>query len=278
MKEPTYFINNRFVLKSKATISVWDIGFIRSYGVVEFLITYNGIPFKLSSHLERLYNSAKTINLKINLSKIRLKNIILKTLKKNNFPEANIWIIVTGGVGPSTKVPAKKPSVIVLVDPFIPYPKKCYEKGVSIITYKAKRVLIEVKSMIYTMAIMGLKQAYKKNAVEALYFHNGQVTECMTSNFFIIKNNQIYTAMDKDILLGITRQVIFDICKNKLKINKTKLTLKQVLEADEVFLTASSKEVMPVVKIDDNIIGNGKVGSQTKKIMYWFTQYTKKQV
>lgn len=278
MTEPIYYLNGKFVDKSKTNISVWDMGFLRSYGIVEFLITYNAIPFKLADHLTRLYKSAKIIDLYIGMSKSQLAKLVKQTLAKNNFPESSIWIIVTGGVGLTSMIPAPTPTIAILVDEYIAYPKKYFDNGIKIITYKANRMLVEAKSMVYTTAIIALKQAYKKKAIEALYVKNGRVTECMTSNFFIIKKNELYTAKDQDVLSGVTRRIIFDICRNKLRIHKTDLSLKQVLTSDEAFLTASNKEVMPVVKIDDNIVGNGKVGVNTKKIIRWFSQYIKKQV
>lgn len=272
MKEPIYYLNGKFVKKGQAKISVYDMGFLRSYGVVDFLITYGGKPFRLKAHLDRFYNSAELIDLKIPWKKEKLKKLVLETLTKNKFKESSIWLIATGGLGPTSMIPAKTPTLAILVDPYKPYPKECYQKGVKIITFKGHRLVPQAKSMIYTLAIQVLSQAYKKGAVEALYVIGGKVTECMTSNFFIFKNNKLLTARDTDVLLGITRQVVLEISKGHFPIKKTDLSLFQVLKADEAFLTASNKEIMPVVKIDNHQIGEGKVGENTKKLMKLFKQ------
>jgi len=270
MKEPIYYLNSSFVKKSQAKVSVYDMGFLRSYGVVDFLITYDGKPFRLDHHLKRFYNSAKLIGLKIPYKKEKIKKLVFQTLDKNKFKESSIWLIVTGGMGPTSMIPAKKPTLAILVDPYKPYPKKCYQKGVKIITFKAKRIIPHAKSMVYTEAIQALTQAYKKKAIEALYIVDGKATECMTSNFFIFKKGKLLTAKDKDVLLGVTREVILKISKGIFPVLKTDLSIAEVLKADEAFLAASNKEVMPVVKIDNHIIGNGKVGQNTKKLMEIF--------
>ncbi len=270
MKEPIYYFNNKFVPKSRAKVSVHDMGFLRSYGVVDFLITYGGKPFYLKEHIDRLYKSAKLIDLNIPFKKEQLVRQVLSVVAKNNFPEAGIWIIVTGGIGPTSMIPAKKPTLLILVDPYIPYPKSYYQKGVKIITFEGERLVSQAKSMIYTLAIQALQKAYQQNGVEALYVKNGKVFECMTSNFFIFKGNKLLTAKDRDVLLGITRQTVLEISKNHFQVVKTDLSLKQVLAADEAFLTASNKEIMPVVKIDNHVVGKGTVGENTKKLMQLF--------
>lgn len=276
MKKPIYYLNDRFVKKNQARVSVYDMGFLRSYGVVDFLITYGGKPFRLKDHLDRFYNSAKLIDLKIPWKKAKLKTLVFKTLDKNKFKESSIWLIASGGLGPTTMIAAKKPTFMILVDPYKPYPKSCYQTGVKIVTFKGHRLVCQAKSMIYTLAIQALSKAYKKGAVEALYLVDGRATECMTSNFFIFKGSKLLTAQDKDVLLGITRQVVLEISKGHFLVKKTNLSLKQVLDANEAFLTASNKEIMPVVKINNYRIGNGRVGKNTKKLMGLFKKITAK--
>jgi len=278
MKEPIYYLDGRFLARSQAKVSVWDMGFLRSYGAVDFLITYNQKPFRLDDHLARFYMSSKLLGIKIPKEPKELKKIVFETLVKNNFEESAIWLIVTGGVGPTSMIPAKKANLIIMVDPNQPYPVSCYQEGVKIITFKGNRLLPAAKSMIYTLAIKALNQAYEKKAVEALYLDKGRVTECMTSNFFSVKKGELFTAKDKDVLWGITRQVVLEICKNNFKVVKKDLSLREVLSADEAFLTASNKEIMPVVQIDEQHIGNGRVGLVTKKLSNLFHQQVEKKL
>lgn len=276
MKEPIYFLNGAFIKKSLAKISVLDLGFLRSYGVVEFLITYNKKPFLLDEHIKRFYASANTIGLEIYYKFSDVKKIIYHCLKKNNFNESAVWLIASGGVGPTTTIPAKKNTFVVLVDKYKPYPKKCYKNGIKIITYNSYRLFPSAKTMVYTQAIHALKKAYQKKAIEALYLYQGKATECTTSNFFIIKKNKLLTAKDSDVLKGITRELVLKICRRYFKILRKDIYWKDVLNADEAFITATNKEVMPVIKIDNYFIGNGRVGEQTKKIMALFADYIQK--
>lgn len=277
MEKPIYYLNGQFVSQSQAKVSVYDMGFLRSFGVVEFLITYHQKPFRLSAHLDRFLHSADLAGLKLPFSQKKLTALVHQTLKKNNFPESTIWLVATGGLGPTSMIPAKTPTLVIMVDPFKPYPRSCYQKGVKIITFKASRLLPQAKTMVYTLAIKALTQAYRKKGIEALYLLNHQVTECMTSNFFIFKKGKLLTAKDQDVLKGITRQVVLEIAKNHFPVQKKDLTLKEVLSADEAFLTASNKEIMPVVKIDHHRIGNGQVGPQTKKLIKLFRQLVEKE-
>ena len=273
-KNLIFYVNGKFVPKDEARVSILDLGLIRGYGVFDFLRTYNGKPFKLDEHLRRLQNSAKQIGLECP-SIGQVKQIILKTLAKNNLPEANIKILLTGGVSLDQITPADKPTLAVIITPAISFPVAYYEKGIKVVTVPFGRSYHLAKTINYIPAILALKIAKKKKAIEALYTNKrGEVLEGTTSSFFLFKNGTLITPQD-EILKGITRQVVIDLAKKEFKTVFRPIKYQELKEIDEAFITASNKEVMPVVKIDNLTVGNGKVGENTKRIMELFHDFSR---
>ncbi|MCL4382680.1 MAG: aminotransferase class IV [Patescibacteria group bacterium] len=273
-KNLIFYVNGKFVSKDKARVSILDLGLIRGYGVFDFLRTYNGKPFKLDEHLKRLQNSAKQIGLECPpISQI--KQMTIKTLAKNNLPEANIKILLTGGVSLDQITPADKPTLAVIITPAISFPVAYYEKGIKVVTVPFGRSYHLAKTINYIPAILALKIAKKKKAIEALYTNKrGEVLEGTTSSFFIFKNGNLITPQD-EILKGITRQVVIDLAKKEFKTVFRPIKYQELEEIDEAFITASNKEVMPVVQIDNLTVGNGRVGENTKRIMELFHDFSR---
>lgn len=268
-----FYLNGRFVPESEAKVSILDLGFVRGYGVFDFLRTYNGKPFKLDEHLKRLAFSADQIGLQIPpISQIR--QITLQTLKKNTLPEANIKIIVSGGVSPDQITPADNPTLAILVYPLKKYPKEYYEKGIKVITYKTERSFATAKTTNYLTAVVALAKARKEKAVEAIYINDqAEVLEATISNFFVFRKNVLITPKD-GILLGITREVVLELAKKEFKVELRPIKYSELKTVDEAFITASNKEIMPVVKIDGITVGDGKVGERTKQLIELFRRYT----
>ncbi len=273
-KNLIFYVNGKFVSEKKARVSILDLGFIRGYGVFDFLRTYHGQPFKLDEHLKRLQNSTKQIGLECPpLGQI--KQIILKTLAKNNLPEANIKILLTGGLSFDQITPADKPTIAVIVTPAVTYPTVYYEKGIKVVTVPFGRSYPLAKTINYIPAILALKIAKKKKATEALYTNEkGEILEGTTSSFFVFKDGVLITPQD-EILKGITRQVVIDLAKKEFKTVFRPIKDQELKEIDEAFITASNKEVMPVVKIDNLTVGNGRVGKSTKRIMELFHDFSR---
>ena len=264
----TYYIDGEFVPENKAFIPVDDLAVLRGFGVCDLMRTYNGKPYFLNEHIKRLENSAKEIGLELPWSCDDMVKIVLETLKKNKtINEANIRIVITGGSSPDFITPHGNPRLLVLVTQIPELPVSWYEKGVKVITLPIERDIPGAKSISYIPATMALKKAKKENAVEALYVdRHGFVRECATSNFFAFINGSLVTP-DRDVLKGITRQVVLDISKDLFDIELRQLPLDEVLNADEVFITGTNKGVVPVVMIDDTIIGNGRPGKNTAGVI-----------
>lgn len=268
MKKPIFFLNNKFITAAEAKIPVTDLTVQRGYGVFETLRTYKKKPFRLEKHLERLFRSAKLIELQIPFSVDFLKNKILETLAKNNYPDSSVKIIITGGNSKNTISPSSKPSLCILVTPVHPYPKSCYSDGISLITFPHVRFLPECKNLNYSTAVLAQLQARKTGASEALYLtSDGFILEATTSNFFLVQNQKIITPKN-GILDGITRQEVVKIAQDlKISCLEKELRLTDFKHATEAFITSSIREIMPVVQVDKIKIGNGKPGNITLKLL-----------
>jgi len=269
-----YYIDGSFVPVEEAVIPVDDLAVLRGFGVFDLVRTYNGKPFFLKEHLERLHHSAAEIGLHVPWSHNELNGIVLETLAKNNYPESNIRIVVTGGSSPDFTTPQNKPRLLVLVSPLPKLPETWYTDGVKLTTRVTDRFKPGVKSINYIPATVALEEARRKCAIEALYLdRKGYVLEGTTSNIFIFKENTLITP-GRDILSGITRKVVLDVAGAHFEVQIRDISRQELLGADEVFITGTNKGVVPVVQVDDVHIGSGRPGPLTLKLTAELTRRT----
>lgn len=275
LNEPIFYLNGKFVPKSKALISVFDLGWLKGYGVFDYTVTYFGRPFLLKKHIKRLINSAKIIGLKIPYNEKGLEQIVIKTLNKNG-KEKGIRIVLTGCVSEDTQTLLQKPTLAVIITNRKRYSKLLYEKRAKVITYKYLREIPQSKSLNYIQATKALNLAARCGAVEAFYINKKEdkIYGGATSNLFLVKEKKISTP-DGETLPGITRNLVIRLSKKYYPVKIRKISIDELFHADEVFISATNKEAMPVVKIDNNIIGSGKPGEVTKKIMEEFRNFIK---
>ena len=271
-----FYIDGKFLKENEAKIPVHDLGLLRSYGVFDFLRTYNKKPFYLKEHLKRLLKSAKIIGLKHNFKIIHLEKLVYLTLSKNkHLKEANIRIILTGGDSYDFITP-NKPRLIIMITPLKELNKKLYEKGGKLITKIYERIDPNAKTLVYTDAVKFLHEAKKKKAVEVLLIDkNNEILECTTSNFFAVIDKKIITPPKDKILEGITRKIVLDLCKKfKIPAIERKIYKEEIKNFEECFITASNKEILPIIQIDNIKISN-KPGIMTKFLMEKFRELTK---
>jgi branched-chain amino acid aminotransferase len=272
-----FYLNGKFLDEKEAKISVYDLGLLRGYAVFDFLRTYNQKPFYLDDHLKRLLNSAKLIGLKHNYNLKFLRKITLQTLKKNiqKGLEYNIRIILTGGESKDFISPSK-PNLIVMITPLKKLDEKLYQKGGKLITKISERILPQAKTIIYAEAVKFMQEAKKKGAVEVLLLDkNKKILECTTSNFFAVIDGKIITPSTEKILSGITRKIVINLAKKlKIPVIERDIYFNEIKKFDEAFITASNKEILPIIQID-----NFKISSQpgpiTKNLTSQFKELTK---
>ncbi len=270
-----YYVDGQFVDEDKAFVSAKDLVVLRGFGVFDALITYNKRPFLLKEHVERLQNSAKHIGLEIRPNNEEICRITEETIKRNtHHKESKIRIIYTGGISSDGVTPEGNGSLMVMVTPRGRLPDHWYTDGTKIITVDIERILPFAKSTTYLSAIYALGQAGQQNAIESVYIdRNNRVLEGTTTNLFMFRDNRLITA-GKDILPGITRSVILELANGSYDVEIRDIDRKEITFAEEIFITASNKEVVPVVQVNDLTIGNGKPGPQTQKLMQMFRDYT----
>lgn len=268
-----FYIDGTFVDENEAVLPVTDLAILRGYAVFDFLRTYNGHPFHLEAHLQRLRNSAALIGLRCPWSLEELSDIVGKTLVQNDYPESNIRLLITGGDSEDSISPGQSPRLLVMVRPVIAHPDIWYEEGIKIITARLNRYIHGAKSTDYIRAIVTLKDAEAAGAIESVYVNkDDHVLEGTTSNLFIVRDHTVISPSE-DILPGITRDVLIDILKPDFPVELQPVTRQELLDSDEAFITSSTKEVVPVVQVDDQNIADRIPGPVTRKVMELFKNY-----
>lgn len=270
---PIYYLNGTYLPATDATLPLNDLGIVRGYGVFDLLRTYDGVPFKLREHVARLQRSASAIGLQLPWESAELEAIALDTYARNDLPNATIRIVVTGGESANFMTPPATPSLAILIEPVAPSSPQEYEAGVKLVSVEMARFLPHVKSLNYIGAIMAMQVASPAGAVEALYRDPaGYVSECTRSNLFAFRGDQLITPQ-QEILAGITRAVVLEIAADSFAVSESLVHYQELLASDEVFITSSTKEILPVVQIDGQIIGSGKPGPRTNHLMAQFRAY-----
>ncbi|MEK6728318.1 MAG: branched-chain-amino-acid transaminase [Candidatus Omnitrophota bacterium] len=281
------YINGKFYDKNDAKISVFDHGLLYGDGVFEGIRSYNGLVFKLKEHIDRLYESAQSIMLKIPLSKSELTKATIATLKENSLLDAYIRLVVTRGEGDLGLDPRKctdKAAIIIISDKIALYPKEYYKAGLKIITVPTIRNLPEalnpqIKSLNYLNNILAKIEANNAGCDEAIMLDSlGYVAECTGDNIFIVKDRHLYTPPQcMGTLRGITRDTVLEIApKLRLDVHEHVITRHEVYISDECFLTGTAAEIIPVAMVDGRVIGSGKPGKITLSLMKKFKEATKK--
>lgn len=277
------YFNGEFVPKHEARTSIYDHGFLYGDGVFEGIRAYNGRVFKLEEHVDRLYDSAKAIDLKVPLSKEEMISAIIETLKKNNLKDAYIRPIVTRGDGDLGLDPRKcpKPNIFIITESWGAMYGDLYEKGLTAITVGVRRNAPEalppnIKSMNYLNNILAKIEANYKGGDEAIMFDvNGNISEGSGDNIFVVKNGKIVTPPALNNLRGITRASAIELArKDGIEVSETNIGLFDIYTADEVFVTGTAAEVAPVTKIDGRLIDDGTPGPVTKQLMVAFKELT----
>lgn len=270
------YLNDKFVPQEEAVVSVFDHGFLYGDGVYETLRAYRGRVFQLAEHLARLERSASRIQLHLPVSLERLTDLVRESLSRNQLQEAYLRITVSRGAGEIGLDPAlcKSPTLVILAKPFQPYPESLYADGVSVIVAKTRRNLPEalppqVKSLNFLNNILAKMEAKAAGAHEALMLnHQGELTEGTTSNLFVVQRGRVRTpAVECGILNGITRGLVLQLASELgIPSEETRLTVDDLLRADECFLTNTTQEVLPVTRVNGTMIGNGRPGEITRRL------------
>ncbi len=281
------YIDGKYCDKDDARISVFDHGLLYGDGVFEGIRVYANKVFRLDEHLERLYESAKAIDLTIPLQFPELKRAVLEAVRRNKLPDAYIRLLITRGIGNLGLNPytCGTPSVIIIVDQIALYPRELYQKGLAVITVATQRNLPEavnprIKSLNYLNNILAKIEAINAGVEEAVMLNSfGLVSECAGDNIFAIRKGTILTpSISMGVLEGITRNTVIQMAREKgIAVKPVVMTRHDLFIADECFLTGTGAEIIPVIKVDGRVIGDGKPGKMTRELMESYHRLTREE-
>lgn len=267
------FLNGKILPLEEAKIGIEDIGLLRGYGIYDGLAVFKGKVFHLTDHWNRLLSGARVLNLKVPITKEKAGRIIEALAIKNKFTErANVRIILTGGqtLG-GIEYDFENPTFYIITEKWESLPQDFYKSGTKLVTYRHMRELPEYKTINYIRAVNLQNFRKKEQAVEILYTYDGEILECATSNIFIVKNKTLITPAI-NVLKGITRKVVLELAGDKYKIEERPIQEEELKIADEIFITSSFKDIVPIVKVDNFAVANGQVGPITRDLMGEFAK------
>ncbi|MDD2710476.1 MAG: branched-chain-amino-acid transaminase [Verrucomicrobiae bacterium] len=282
------YIDGKYFSENNAKISVFDHGLLYGDGVFEGIRAYNGRVFKLEEHIDRLFDSAKAIMLKIPMSKEALMKATADACWRNRIRNGYIRLVVTRGKGDLGLSPTncKKATVIIIAAGIKLYPEKMYRRGLEMITVPTMRMPAAalnpaIKSLNYLNNILAKIEAQQCGVLEAIMLNSeGYVAECTGDNVFAIRGGRIRTPpVYAGALGGITRQVVFQLAREHLGVEVEEVNMNRydLYTADECFVTGTAAEIIPFVKLDGRVVGNGKPGEMTRRLIQAFRELTQEE-
>ena len=278
------YVDGKYVPREEASISIYDHGFLYGDGVYEAIRAYNGIAFKLREHIDRLYESARSIKIDIPFSKDALTQLVIEALRKNQLKSSYIRIVVSRGRGRMGVDPRNcpKPTLVIMAEPREPLFGE-EVKGISAIVSSLRRTPSwsldpRIKTLNYLNNILAKIEAIEAGVEEAVMLNEqGYVAETSTENIFIVKNGIVSTPHpSQGVLRGITRDFVIRIAKELgYPVEERAITVHELYNADEVFVTGTAAEVVPVVKITGRKIGEGRPGPVFSRVLDRFRELIK---
>lgn len=259
------FLNDQFIEAENASLHISDLAIQRGYGIFDFFRVRNNVPLYVEDHLDRFLQSASIMQLSSPYTKDKLLTIISDLIKRNNISNSGIRMILTGGYSPDAYQPVN-PNFIVMQNA-LAWDDSPSPKAVSIITHEFVREIPEAKTINYTMGIWLQREVKKHDADDVLYHVNGVVTEFPRCNFFIVTKDNLLVTPEKNVLKGVTRKNILANANALLPVKESPITLQDIRNAKEAFLTSTTKRIQAVVKIDGHTVGDGKPGELTTTLL-----------
>lgn len=277
--EQPVFLNGEFLPLSKATVSVLDRGFLLGDGIYEVIPVYAGNLFRLEQHLERLDQSIQGVKISPPYNHKEWEHILHALVERSHGENQSVYLQVTRGVAPKRDHAFPKnttPTVFAMSNPFSPPDSDLLEKGISVITLEDIRWKhCNIKAITLLANVLSRQQALDEGATDAILIRDGEAIEGAASNLFIVKNDVLITPPKSEKLLpGITRDLILELSQaNDINFKETIITEKELENADEIWLSSSTKEILPVTHINNKTVGNGKPGSAWRRMLTIYHDY-----
>ena len=238
-----------------------DLGLLRGYGLFDYFRTYNGIPFRWDDYWQRFENSAKLLKLKVPLNQEETADILADLHALSGEQEVAFRFVLTGGYAPDS-VNVVQPNFLIRTEALPQDNPAGRLKGIKVLPYEYVRDLPEIKSTNYVHMVLMADEMKREQAADLLFYKDGEISELTRSNIFIFKENTLITS-NQNILNGITRRVVMELAEAYFKIEVRPVAYDELMEAEEVFTTSTTKWVMPVVQIGNHTVGSGEAGKQT---------------
>ncbi|MBC5775193.1 aminotransferase class IV [Pontibacter sp. KCTC 32443] len=260
------YIHGQIKPLEESFLHISDLAIQRGYGIFDFFKVEQGKPVFLEDYLERFYESAMLMELSVPLTTDALKDAISKLIQLNNLPQSGVKMILTGGYSANGYDPGE-PNLLITEQPLVLPEQEMIEKGIKIITHEYIREIPRAKTINYSMGIRLINKIKAANASDVLYQQNGVVTEFPRCNFFIVTQDDTIVTPAEDVLLGVTRKNVLKLARQKYKTEERAVTIEDIAQAKEAFLTSTTKRILPIVQVDDMVIGDGKPGEVTKNLL-----------
>lgn len=271
-----WYVNGVWVHPQQATLSINDLAIIRGYCAFETLRTYDQRPFCLREHVERLARSAGMIDLVLPHTQEEIASVVHEITTRNAYRHAMVRLLVTGGESEDGIMAVGRPKLIVMINPLGERDWQYFAKGRYLITTRLQRETPEAKTSNYISAVRALKEVARRGADDALFVNEqGHVQETTRGNFFLMRGDTLITARE-GILHGVTRNVVLKLARGRFTIEERPILLAELAQADEAFMTSSSREITPVVRIDEQIIGSGQAGPRTTELEQRFVAFVER--
>jgi branched-chain amino acid aminotransferase len=263
------FINGQFVEEKDASIGVSDLSIQRGFGIFDFFRTSRNIPLFLEDYLDRFFRSATLLHLQRSYTREAIKKFIYEMIEKNRIETSGFKMILTGGYSPDGFQPGR-PNFIITQQPVEISSEDKFEKGIKIILHEYLRDVPLVKSINYLMAVYLQHNIASLKADDVLYHKDGFVLEFPRSNVFIVTKDRTVVTPAENVLPGITRKKVLELAGKNYKTEVREITLDEFNSAAEVFLTSTTKRLLPVIQVEDKLIGDGKPGEITRALYQAF--------
>lgn len=265
--ENVCYLNGNILPTEDANLSVRDLGFLRGYGVFDVMPVVNGKPFLFEDHWKRLERSAQELGLHIPIGAADAKAIMNDLIARHGYEYMIVRTVLSGGPSEGGFLPEGKETFCMMIEETKPMAQMLYEHGAKVITREYERTLPQSKTTNYIFPISLQKDKADADAVEILYVKDGRILEASTSNFFLVKDGAIITSVG-GVLGGITRKLVILLAGELgIRVEERDIAVSELDTCDEAFLTASNKAVLPVVSVDDRVVGDGSVGPVSKRLL-----------
>ncbi len=264
MSKVYVWVNDSLIPSDEANLNIADLAVQRGYGIFDFFKTIDTKPIFLEDHLDRLFRSAVLMRLEIKQNRDEIRNKILQLIENNSFRDSGIKVILTGGFSPDGFT-ISEPNLIISQQEF-QIPKTMPEKGISILTHEYQRQFSDAKTLDYLQAIWLQPILKEKMAGDVLYYSNGLIRECPRANIFIVTKDKKVLTPETGMLKGVSRKHVLEISARMYNTEARDVSIEELRNAGEVFITSTTKNVLPVVEVDGYVIGEGNPGEVSKAL------------